>query len=127
MDMSGQGWPGSARLSARRRMRASRRRSRAEDESLQREILARVGPPARRQPAHAARKRSERLVAVFVAVLGVNGLAGAEIDGVACYFHLLPLEACEVHFDATTFAVVKGVMLESVETESAAELAVDPD
>ena len=55
----------------------------------------------------------------------MDGFAGAEIDGFAGHPHLLTLPAGEMHFDAVTLAIVKGVMLERVEVEIAAELAVD--
>ena len=38
---------------------------------------------ARRRPAGAARQRAERLDRILVAVLGVDGLAGAEVDALA--------------------------------------------
>ena len=63
--------------------------------------------------------------AVFVAVLGVDGFAGAEFDCFAGHLHLLPLQAGKMHLDAVPLAVVEGVMLEAVELEIAAQLAVD--
>jgi hypothetical protein len=81
-------------------------------ESLDGEVAAFVGPQRRRQPAHAARQRTQLLGAVFVAVLGVDGFAGAEFDGLAGHFHLLPLRARQVHLDAMPLAVVEGMMLE---------------
>ena len=45
---------------------------------MNREHAGRVGPRFQRRPARAARQRREALEAVFVAVLGVDGFAGAE-------------------------------------------------
>ncbi len=45
------------------------------------------------------------------------GLAGAEVETFAGNFHLLPLQAGKVHFDAVALTVVESVMLESVEIE----------
>ena len=52
-----------------------------------------VGPDRERRPAGAARQRAEGLERIFVAVLGVDGLAGAEFDHCAAHRDLLAL-AC---------------------------------
>ena len=97
----------------------------AEGEGLDREILVGIGPHPGRHPAHAAGQRAQRFDAVFVGILGVDGLTGAEIETFAGHFHLLPLEAGEVHFDAVALTVVEGVMLEGFEVEGAAQFAID--
>ena len=71
------------------------------------------------------RQRLKSLDRVFVAVLGVDGLAGAEIDRLAVDAHLLPLGAGKMHFDAVVLAIVAGVMLERGEIEIGAEFAID--
>src|SRR5262249_13848519 len=63
--------------------------------------------------------------AVLVAVFGMNGFAGAELDGVPCDPHILPFQAGKVHFDPMTLAVVKRVMFERLELERAAKLTVN--
>src|SRR5580692_12725960 len=70
-----------------------------------------VRPHLERRPAAAAGQRLERVDGVFVAVLGVDGLAGAEIDRRAIEAHLLPPRRGEVHLDAVMRGVVEGVML----------------
>src|SRR5215813_427963 len=92
---------------------------------LNREIFPRVGPSPPRQPTGAARKCGKRLDTVLVAVLSMDGFAGAKVDGLPCHFHTLALEACEMHFDAMTLAVIKGVMFKSIEAECAPELAIN--
>ncbi len=62
---------------------------------------------------------------ILVAVLGVNGFAGAEVDAFAGNAHALALEARQMHFDARALAVEEGVMLEAREVELGAELAID--
>src|SRR5580704_3096070 len=80
-----------------------------------------VRPHLERRPAAAAGQRLERVDGVFVAVLGMDGLAGAEIDRRAVEAHLLPSCRGEVHFDSVVRAVVEGVMLEGPEIEVGAE------
>src|SRR5436189_3360178 len=96
-----------------------------ECERLDREIFSGESPSHDRQPAYTARQRGKRVYTVLVAVLGMNGFAGAEVEGLACYLHFLPLETGKMHFDAMTLAIVKGVMLESIEPECTAKLAVN--
>ena len=55
----------------------------------------------------------------------MDRFAGAEIDRFTGHPHLLTFQAGEVHFDAMSFTIVKGVMLKHVEPEIPAELAVD--
>src|SRR3954468_23092694 len=89
------------------------------------EIIVRVGPDRRRRPAGAARQRAERLDRIFVAVLGVDGLAGAEVDALAAHLDALALQTRQMHLDARTLAVEERVMLEAGQIELGAELAVD--
>src|SRR5262245_63563803 len=89
-------------------------------------MLVRIGPPGRHGPAGAAGQRGERFDRVLVAVLGVDRLAGPELDGLAADLHLLAPDAGEMHLDARALAVEEGVMLEAFEIEIGAELAVDP-
>src|ERR687895_925255 len=55
----------------------------------------------------------------------MNGLARAEIDGLAANSDRLPPPAGEVHFDPLALAIVKGAMLEGVEIDIGPQLAVD--
>src|SRR5450631_3725205 len=55
----------------------------------------------------------------------MNGLAGAQVEALAGHPDLLPLQARKVHFDAVALAVVESVMLEGIELEIAAQLAID--
>src|ERR1700722_13440662 len=100
-------------------------KSPGEGESLDREKLVCVGPSPRRHPANATRERSKGLDAVLVAVLGMNGFTRTEVDGLAGHLHLLALQTREMHFDAMTLAIVEAVMLERIEPECAAKLAID--
>src|SRR5262245_66140250 len=84
---------------------------------VHREVLVAVRPYRRRVPTGAARHRTERLDRILVAVLGVDGFAGAEIDGFPAHAHLLPLQAGEVHLDPRLLAVIEGVMLERRQLE----------
>src|ERR1700726_560894 len=74
-----------------------------------------VGPGLERRPAAAPGHRLERLDRIFVAVLGMDGFAGAEFDRRVADPHFLPFGAGKVHFDAMTFGVVEGVVLEGGE------------
>src|SRR5215207_10733903 len=89
------------------------------------EIIVGVGPYRRRRPAHSARQRAKRVDRIFVAVFGVDGFAGAELDALAAYLDALALEARQVHLDARTVAVKEGMMLEAGRIELGAELAID--
>src|SRR5262245_31595320 len=100
-------------------------KSSGEREGLNRKIFPRVGPGPHRQPTDTARKRGKRRDAIFVAVLGMDSFAGTEIDGLSRHLDPLAFEAGEMHFDAMTLAVVKGVMLKGVEVECAAELPIN--
>src|ERR1700688_4948109 len=71
-----------------------------------------VRPHLEWRPAAAAGQRLERVDGVFVAVLGVDGLAGAEIDRRAVEAHLLSPRRGEMHLDPVVRGVVEGVMLE---------------
>ena len=84
-----------------------------------------VAPNLHGRPAAAVRQRRERGECVLIAVLGVDGLAGAKGDRRAMDFHLLPLGAGEVHFDPILLAIVEGMMLERSQIEVGAEFAID--
>src|SRR5262245_17020796 len=100
-------------------------KSSGEHEGLDREIFPRVGPCPHRQPTDTARKCGKRLDAILVAVLGMDGFAGTKLDDLSRHLDPLALDAGKMHFDAMTLAVVKGVMLKSVEIECAAELTIN--
>ena len=74
------------------------------------------------EPRANAAKEFER---VFVAVLGVDRLAGAEFEHPACHSHLLSLVAGQMHFNAAAIGIVEGMMAEICKIEVAVELAVD--
>src|SRR5271156_4486299 len=84
-----------------------------------------VGPGLNRRPAAAEGQRSEGVDGIFVTVLGVDGLAGTELDCFVADTHLLPPGAGEVHLNPMTFAVVEGVMLKGGEIEIGPQLAID--
>src|SRR6185436_16270692 len=88
-----------------------------EREGLDEEIFVRICPRPCGQPAYATRKRAEGFDAVFVTALGIDRFTG--------YPHLLTFQAGEVHLDTVSFTIVKCVVLEHVELEIAAELAID--
>src|SRR5271166_4573915 len=92
---------------------------------MNREICAGVGPRRKRRPSRPARQRGKGVQRVFVAVLRVNGLAGAKLDQSAGNLNPLTLVAGEVHLDAMSLGVVEGVMAEACQLEVAVELAVD--
>src|SRR4029079_9726159 len=77
------------------------------------EIIVGVGPYRRRGPAGAARQRAKRVDRIFIAVLGVDGFAGSEIDAHAAYLDPLAFEARQMHLDARTVAVEESMMLEA--------------
>src|SRR5436305_2019387 len=84
-----------------------------------------VGPAGARRPAGAASQRGETLKAVFVAVLGVNGFAGAERETAAQDPDRLRLAADQVHLDAMTLAIVDRTMRERGSIEIASKFAID--
>src|SRR5262249_23535190 len=87
------------------------------DEAKHREIPLRVGPGESHVPARAARQRRKALQRIFVAVLGVDRLTGAELDGLSQKLHLLALDAGEMHLDARALAVEEGMVLETLEVK----------
>src|SRR3954469_14160395 len=89
------------------------------------EICARIRPRGDRLPSGPACQCREGIQCVLVAVLGVDGLAGAEFEHPACQPYLLPLLAGEMHLDAATVGIVEGMMAETCKIEVAVELAVD--
>src|SRR5262249_55347767 len=91
-------------------------------QKIDRKIFLRIGPQRRHAPAGTACERAERGGRVFVAVLGVDRLAGAELDGLAQDLHLLALGAGEVHLDPRALAVEEGMVLEPLEIETRAQL-----
>src|SRR5690349_1455255 len=84
-----------------------------------------VGPGHDRYPACALRQQAERLDRVFVAVLGMNGLAGRELDHMTGNVDLLLPPAHEMHLNAAALAVVERPMAERVDIEIGGELAID--
>src|SRR3954451_931236 len=93
---------------------------------MHREHLRGIRPALAHPPTRALRQRREALDAVFVAVLGVDALAGAEREAGAEQAHGLALLADQVHLDAVPLAIVDRAMGEGGKVEIAAELAVDP-
>src|SRR4029078_2945369 len=77
------------------------------------------------QPAYATRKRAEGFDAVFVTVLGMDLFSGAGNARLTGSPDLLTFEPGEVQLDTLSFRIVKCVVLEHVELEIAAELAID--
>src|SRR6185369_14686566 len=84
-------------------------------ERVHREIA--VGPGPDRCPARALRQQAERLNRVLVAVLGMNGLAGRELDHMTGNVNRLPSPAHKMHLDAAALAVVERPMAERVDIE----------
>src|SRR5712692_2013659 len=96
-----------------------------EHQRMDRKISAGIGPHADRRPSRSARQRAEGFERVLVAVFGVDGLAGAHLDGSAGDPHLLAPLAGEVHLDAVALGIVEGMVAEACEVEVAVELAID--
>ena len=109
-------------LATARRRRISGPRTPARGRRNSRPHRSRPTTGVQPDPRASAPKEFER---VFVAVLGVDGLAGAEFDHAARHPHLLPLLAGEMHLDAVALGIVEGVMAEACEIEVAVELAID--
>src|SRR5436190_8076499 len=84
-----------------------------------------VGPALLHPPARGLCQRSEAVKTVFVAVLGVNALAGTEREVMAEHADALRLAADQVHLDTMAVAVVDRAVDEAGEVKIAAELAVD--
>src|SRR5581483_622963 len=84
-----------------------------------------VGPDLQGRPAAALRERGKGFDRVFVAVFGMDGLAGTERYRRALDAHLLPAHAGKVHFDTVLLGVVERVVLEGRQVEVRAELAID--
>jgi len=85
-----------------------------------------IAPDIHRPPAGALGERLKAFDRVFVAVLGMNGLAKTEIDRLAVHAHFLPLDAGKMHLDAVAVAVLASVVLERRLIEIGAEFAMDP-
>src|SRR6478609_5162905 len=77
------------------------------------EFLLGVGPHLGRRPAGAARQRAERLDRILIAVLGMNGFAGAEVDALAAHLDTLALQARQMHLDPRALAIEECVVLEA--------------
>src|SRR5258708_27589309 len=92
---------------------------------MNREHAGAIGPGLARGPARATRQRGEAFEAVFIAVLGVDGFAGAEREASAKHAHGLRPAADQMHFDPVTLAIIDRAMPECGEIEIAAEFAVD--
>src|SRR5260370_36681654 len=78
---------------------------------LHREITLRIGPRRADRPAGAARERRNRFDAVFVAVLGVDGPASAEIEAFARGPPFLAPQAGEMHLDSAQLTIIEDVRL----------------
>ena len=76
-------------------------------------------------PSCRAREALELLDCIFVGILGVDTLAGAEFNLLAENCHALVLEAYDMHFDASLVGVSNCMMPECLEVERACELAVN--
>src|SRR5437588_4014147 len=98
---------------------------RIEHERVDRKLSSRIGPSGNRNPSRAARQRRKRFDRIFIAVLGMDGLAGAEIESSPRYLDLLPLLAGKMHFDAVALGIIEGLMTETCQVEVTAELAID--
>src|SRR5262249_61751096 len=86
-------------------------------------ICAGVGPYGEGSPSRSAREGREVCERVFIAVLGVDRLSGAELDDASGHAQLLTLLADEVHLDAVALAIVERVVVEARKIEIAVELA----
>src|ERR1700752_867259 len=84
-----------------------------------------VGPALRHLPARGLCQGGEAVKTVFVAVLGMNALAGPEREVMAEHALALLLAADQVHLDAMAIAVIDRAVNEAGEVEIAAELAID--
>src|SRR5690606_34933010 len=84
-----------------------------------------IAPYRERAPAGALRERPERANRVFVAVLGLDGLAARKLESVPADRHLLRRAADEMHLDARAWGIEEGPVLEGIYVEIAAELAID--
>src|SRR5262249_16458777 len=96
-----------------------------EHQRMDGKICAGVGPCGDGNPSRSARQGREVFERVFIAVLGVDRLAGAELDDPSAHAHLLTLLPDEVHLDAVAFAIVESAVVEAREIEIAIELAID--
>src|SRR5436190_22848091 len=96
-----------------------------EGQSMDRKILTRVGPNSDGSPARAARQCHEVLERVFIAVLGMDGLFGGEIECAPGGSDVLAHLADEVHLDPVVLGIVEGAMVEGLEIEISVELAID--
>src|SRR5262249_10630090 len=89
------------------------------------EVILRIEERCGAGPSGAAGAAAERLHGGFVAVLGVKGLAAAEVERLAAGANLLPRQTDEMHLDAALFGVVARVMAEGGRVELAAKLVID--
>ena len=96
-----------------------------EREGLNRKQTVRVFPDPQRSPAITAGERAEGLDRIFVAVLGMDRFADAEVDGLSAYLNLLPLQAGKVHLDPVALTIEEGVMLELLGMKVGVKVTVD--
>ena len=89
------------------------------------EIRTGIRPGGDRLPSRSARQCRKGIERIFVAVLGVDGFAGAEFDCLAGDSHPLAFAAGEMHFDPMALDVVEGLVAKGTQIEVGAELAVD--
>src|SRR5215468_10100756 len=93
--------------------------------SVDREVILRVDKCGGACPSGTAGMSAERFDGVFVAVLGMNGFAAAEVERLAAGANLLPRQTDEMHLDAALFRIVARVMAEGGRIELAAKLVID--
>src|SRR5688500_9590827 len=94
-------------------------------EVMNREKTLRVDPAMLGNETGLRGEPAEILDRIFVRVLGVDGLAGAEVELVIPDSHALRDTAHEMHLDAPRIRVVVRAVLESRDIQVAAELAID--
>src|SRR5262245_20028447 len=89
------------------------------------EQFARVRPHAARLPIGRAGKVAELADRILVGILGVDALSRAEEDAPAPNLDALLFQADEVHFDPSVTRIIDGLVLERIQVEVGAKLAID--
>jgi len=93
---------------------------------VQAEPLIDIAPRLRRVEAGAARQRLKLRHGVFVGALGVQVLTGLKGVLPAVQLDALRAAAEQMHLDALLLGLVEGVVVEGIDVEIGAELAVGP-